>query len=361
MKTTRIYGFTEDFGSYAQVTRGFALGLTELGHTKETLEVVSLENRAFDEDEPKGLPLADVAILTGPPVAASALIEGVRHARRLVMVAPNSSRLPERTMYTVNSAATELLAPSLWAAGVLERYTTLPIIVVPHGVAPGFRPMRPLVDLEALYAEGSFRILHLSSTPNERKGTVELVRAFLVAMEKDRLPPASELRLVLAPGGKGKIMDFLSECERSPHLKQIVMMDRLGQNGADPASMAQIYSSVHLVCQPSRGEGFGMVPLEALASGCPIAATACTGHSEWFREDLPGAVKIATGEPAPIDDMIGAVAPGLLMSDVQDGIVRAYEDWHSLKAAALGNAATLSGLWSWPKQLASLVAMLEGT
>lgn len=363
MRPTRVYGFTGDYGSYAQVTRGFLSALTHHGHTPDTLEAVSLEDQhqGFGDDEPRGLPLADIGILTGPPIAASVLTEGVKHARRLVMIHPNSSKLPERTMHTVNTAATEILASSAWGATVISRYTALPVIVAPCGVDQGFAPRAPKADLEAQYEAGEFRILHLSSTTGQRKGTLELVRAFLEAMDRGRLPPNSELSLVLAPGGKGQLVDFIMDYgSKSKHTGRIVLLDRLAQYGLSPGPMAEIYSSVHVICQPSRGEGFGMVPLEALASGCPIVATACTGHSEWFTKGLPGAVRVATGAPQPVDDMVGAEAPGLLMSDLQEGLVTAHQDWTKLKAAALGNATSIGAKWSWPAQLASLIGMLEG-
>lgn len=39
-----------------------------------------------------------------------------------------------------------------------------------------------------------------------------------------------------------------------------------------------LYASAHCYLQPSRGEGFGLQPLQALAQGCPTILTAAHGH-----------------------------------------------------------------------------------
>lgn len=348
MNTIRIYGFTRDYGSYAQVTRGFQEGLIDSGFVPgEELDLVSLEDeQSFDED-PSGLPLADVAILTGPPMAAGKLTHGVKHERRLVMVAPNSDKLPERTMHTVNQHATELLSPSAWGARVLERYTDKPVRVVPHGVSAGFQT-RPH-SLGALKEQlDSFRILHLSSTDGQRKGTEELCRGFASARKSGVLPKHAQLILLLTPSARGQILDVLSELDVSD---RIVIFGRLGLEGGSPEQISELFASVHVVCQPSRGEGFGMVPLEALACGVPVVATDCTGHSEWFTSELAGAVRIPTGELAPIDDMPGALAPSLSPEHIAEALGTAYDFWQELKHQAMAAAPGISRTWSWKRRL----------
>jgi glycosyltransferase involved in cell wall biosynthesis len=49
---------------------------------------------------------------------------------------------------------------------------------------------------------------------------------------------------------------------------------------------------------PSRGEGFGMTPLEAMATGLPVIVPNAHGISEYFNEDCMYGVKYETGTPA---------------------------------------------------------------
>ena len=47
----------------------------------------------------------------------------------------------------------------------------------------------------------------------------------------------------------------------------------------DPAEERALYSMAHVYVQPSRGEGFGLRPLQAIAQGCVTIATNAHGHA----------------------------------------------------------------------------------
>jgi glycosyltransferase involved in cell wall biosynthesis len=199
-------------------------------------------------------------------------------------------------------------------------------------------------------------VLHLSSSDKQRKGTLELVQAFGVGMERGLLPPGATLQLVLTPAGRAALLDWMMDRAPMPFLRH---SSRLFGDGADPEQLSQIYSAMHLVCQPSRGEGFGMVPLESLACGTPIAATAETGHSEWFRTDLPGATVVKTRGMGPIDDAALATGPLVDVEDIATALGEAYSAWHEKKAEAIGNVEALRERWSWPNQLRSFFNWAE--
>lgn len=56
--------------------------------------------------------------------------------------------------------------------------------------------------------------------------------------------------------------------------------DRVEIIGGKLAAEAEVdlYASAHCYLQPSRGEGFGLQPLQAMAQGCPTILTAAHGH-----------------------------------------------------------------------------------
>jgi glycosyltransferase involved in cell wall biosynthesis len=114
--------------------------------------------------------------------------------------------------------------------------------------------------------------------------------------------------------------------------------------------MALIYQSCHLVCQPSRGEGFGMCPLEARACGVPVVATATTGHSDHMSPQPAGCVVVATGDDSPINDGPGALAPSLSVEAVEAALEEAYKSWRELHRAALEAAPAVAEEWSWANQ-----------
>lgn len=354
MTSVRIYGFVDGYGSYAQVTRGVALGLSGNGVTE--LDVLGVDQQSDFDEDPKGLPLADVAILTSPPALAPAMLQGSQHARRMAFVHPNSDKLPERTMAAVNACATHILAASRWSAPVIAKYTTLPILVVPHGIHPDMQVLPDLYGLDEPYQRGEFRVLHMSSSGRQRKGTIELCKAWGNLMARRALPDRSVLSLVLVPDARQRVLEWMMG-EDARKVNGIRLRDRFGVDGAPPTALArQIYSSQHVLCQPSRGEAFGLTPTEALACGVPVVATRATGHSEWFKVGLPGAVEVQVGPDAPIDDMAGATAPSLPVENLEEALLESYTGWHALKAAAVKHAATLASERSWPKQMEAFVA-----
>lgn len=351
--SVRLYGRGVGHGSHAQVTAGFAEALKEAGLIAGFV--------AFDCDPPPDEPqpggaLAPRAVFTGPLGFLPAMRRGTRHAERYAMLAPNSSFVPGNLMMALEQICTEILVPSKWAQGVVEENTGVSVRVVPHGVAAGFTENHELraVAREA-YRLGEFDVLHLSSTAYDRKGTLALLTAWGMLIAKGELPETARLRLVLEIEAMGKTMAWMAENAAGLALQSVTLTARMD---APPARLAEAYAGHHLVCQPSRGEGFGMVPLEVLACGVPIVATACTGHAEWFQPGLAGAVRVAHGLPVPLDDGPGALAPSVEPDAIAASLKEAYTRWPELDAAAAAGAAQVRAQWAWPRQLAPFMTVL---
>ncbi|HEX9642298.1 MAG TPA: glycosyltransferase family 4 protein [Candidatus Krumholzibacteria bacterium] len=359
MLAVRLYGLDRGYGSYAQVLRGIEHAFRLHGYGPERLVRVGIEERS--EEEELGLATAEVGVFLGPPIACSALQQHAQHRVRCVMVGPNSDRLPEPTMRMVNTHATHIIVPSEWAASIVHRFTQRPVIVVPHGVSPGFQP-QSAPGLERAYEEGEFRVLHLSSSTRQRKCTLELIQAWRRLRKQRALPPTSRLWLIVPAETRARLIEWCADEGETLESLGLLIGPRLGlgQEGAAPEELARVFAGVHAVCQPSRGEAFGLVPLEALATGVPIIATNSTGHSQWFTAGLDGAVPVMTQGMGPIDDLPGAQAPRVFVTDIADAIEWTYENWHKVKAAALVHAQAIRLEWSWERQTEAFIRWLEG-
>lgn len=190
-----------------------------------------------------------------------------------------------------------------------------------------------------------FRVLHLSSTACQRKGTDELLNAWGEFCRSVMSEARPKLTVVVERGAARVEAKAVSCCPPG----SVEILSRLNLNDDE---MAAYYRRFHIVCQPSRGEGFGLVPLEALCCGVPVVATArCTGHAEHLLDQAGktrhGVVDVRVGELAPIDDGPGALAPSLASEDILDALTDIYKFWPSYLFAARARADELAVEWSW--------------
>jgi glycosyltransferase involved in cell wall biosynthesis len=122
-----------------------------------------------------------------------------------------------------------------------------------------------------------------------------------------------------------------------------------------PKMFTSILRAAHIVVQPSRSEGFGLVPCEALCCGTPIVATSCTGHSAYLSGAVPGHIEVEHGPYAPIDDYPGATAPTVSEDAIAEALVRASGNWMELAEDALRCAPAFAQAWTWEKRNAAAI------
>lgn len=345
MRGVRLYGVTRTNTSWGRVTDGVRAGLDAIGAFAGFVPVDARDHDAIYTGAD-----APTAIYVGPPSMVAAMTSYGMHERRYAIVAPNSSWLPQKLVSEMLKY-TAIVAPSTWGASVVERYTGRRIAPYLHGVSRLFQPIALGVTAgavfhgaEALWSEGRFRVLHLASTPRQRKGTRELIAAWNQAANDSLLGANPELDIIVdAPEGTfGRTHPSI----RFPYR----------QLNAPAEKMRALMGGYHLVCQPSRAEGFGLTPLEARACGVPVCATACTGHADHMPQGPDaaeaGVVVVPTGPDASVDDAPEGEmsrAPSLDPQHLLAALVQCYEQWPQLHEAARAAAADVGRAWSWPR------------
>lgn len=359
----RLYGRAQGNSSHARVTRGFYDAFKDAGMLSGFvgLDLAAISEEVQQESDELALrgAVAPYGVFTGALGYVEQMMFHAAHRERWVMVAPNSTLIPKLLMREINRVATGLLAPSTWAQGVLEDlFPDLRVVCVPHGVT-ALRGSASAAELELEstrrdYHDGQFRVAHFSTSDRERKGTFELLQAWRALLADRRLPSGAELTLVLDYPARVRLIERMADEELI--VPSVKFSDRVDLG---PEEMAQFLRHYHLVCQPSRGEAFGLVPLEALCAGVPIAATNCTGHQEYMHNGVHGSVAIETGELAPIDDLEGAMAPSLEPSSIYEALWAAHPYWPALHRAAFDHRAQLSAKWDWRRQLQQFIWMLQ--
>jgi glycosyltransferase involved in cell wall biosynthesis len=173
-------------------------------------------------------------------------------------------------------AASRVTAVSRAHAASIARWIDRPIDVLPNFIdethfAPGARPV----------AE-PFRFVSVGHLVPQ-KGVDVLLRALAIC-----LAGGEQFHLTIV--GKGYEEDALQATARELGLERSVTWLGAPERNAMP----EIYRAADAFVLASRHESFGVVVIEALASGLPVVATRCGGPEEIVTEDV--------GELAPPED-----------------------------------------------------------
>jgi glycosyltransferase involved in cell wall biosynthesis len=175
---------------------------------------------------------------------------------------------------------------------------------------------------------GAARYVLALGTIEPRKNLAMLVRAFDAIA--DRHP---DVHLVLAGARGWRMSEFDLALRDARHAERVVVSGRV-----DDTQRADLLAGATVLAYPSLYEGFGLPPLEAMASGVPVLATSV------------GALPEILGDAAllvpPSDD---ALVDGLAQVLEDEGLRR------RLKARGTARAAQ----FSWDRCTDELVAVYE--
>jgi len=252
-----------------------------------------------------------------PPTGAQAVVtvHDVTPLRYPELVEGASTRYAAVLRAAIRRGAV-IHTPSRWVAGeVVEDLGVDParVVAIAHGAPP---PGRGEPGAGHHQAGGDRYILALG-TIEPRKGLPDLVRAFGRLAEEDH-----ELRLVLAgPLGWGEEAVEAAQAGLFEAARRRVR--RLGW--VNPERRNDLLAGAAVLAYPSRYEGFGLPPLEAMAAGVPVVASDA------------GALPEVLGSAAalvPVGD-VDALARALAQALALDGVAR-----QRVVAAGRAHAAT---------------------
>ena len=210
--------------------------------------------------------------------------------------------------------------------------------VVPHGVVT--RRFTPAEDRAAAWAAlgygGTMGIATIGRVRPE-KGTDAFVGAMI-----DLLPTLpGAVALVV---GKATRQHAGFEAALKAQVAQAGLSDRIIFTGLVPHdTLLQIMKAASLVMQLPRGEGFGIVPQEAMASGTPFLATDAGAYADLAANSNAG--RIVT--PSEASDAARAILtdPDRLAAMSRAARIAA-ETRYSIETEAAGIAAVYEEIWA---------------
>ena len=189
------------------------------------------------------------------------------------------------------------------AAEYLRTLTDDPIEIIPNGIHTGhFRSPAHLADLPKAKT-----ILYIGRI-EKRKGVKYLLRAFQILQE--RQPDA---RLIIA--GDGVDREKMQELAEELQLRKVEFLGYI-----DDHTKLQLLHSADLFCSPAiYGESFGIVLLEAMASGLVTVA----GNNPGYESVMTGLGQLSLVDPR--DSKEFAHRMELLLTD--EGIRQLWKKW----------------------------------
>lgn len=179
--------------------------------------------------------------------------------------------------------------------------------------------------------------------------------------------PTSEFRFMIAGRGarKGTDLAYKAFCEVFPMAQPLnggpipkLIMKSLRGHGdfyrtgiqhvtglLTPDAEADLYESIHCYIQPSRGEGFGLQPLQAIAMGRPTILTEDHGHAAFADLGVP-----ISSVPEPSEYFIYGDAgewwePNF--EELCEGMFDVYNNWEAHAEKAKASAQVVAEKFTW--------------
>lgn len=214
------------------------------------------------------------------------------------------------------------------------------VVTVPLGVDPnrwGFTPRPPLGRY--------FRFLHGGS--GSRKGQDVAHKAFLAAFPEgswgDGPVPYMTFK---SPRGMMKVGADGRPAETGQTLHLTDRMECV-QGHVSAEEEVALYAAAHCYVQPSRGEGFGLQPLQAIAQGLPTILTDAHGHADFAHLGYG-----IDSTKVPADYFIYGNHPDMCwwepdVDDLVDQMRWVYENYGQAQAHAEHSAKEVAAGWTW--------------
>lgn len=108
--------------------------------------------------------------------------------------------------------------------------------------------------------------------------------------------------------------------------------------------MREFYLNTHLYLGPSWGEGKNLPALEAMSSGCPVAATDFGGHHEWIREDIGYPLTYSLAEHRE-----GSCSARVDKDAMKDAMLSAYKDRSTAREKGARAAQLIPAQMDWAR------------
>ena len=179
-----------------------------------------------------------------------------------------STVIPEKWKTNL-SLVDEIWTTSNWCANVFEDNGYKDVKVFPHGIEPIWKPMKRKDD-------GVIKFLHLGE-PAPRKAGQMVVDAFSALYGNN---PGYSLTIKAYKSNTTRIYNNYIDRNIVGLPNEIYKNINIITDELNTEELVKLYHDHDVLVYPSYGEGFGFIPLQALATGMPTICTSGWAHYE---------------------------------------------------------------------------------
>jgi glycosyltransferase involved in cell wall biosynthesis len=261
---------------------------------------------------------------------------------RIIFTMFESDKIPD-DWHDYLEAADLVIVPSKWCQSVFEKSGFKPT-VVPLGYDANLFQFKQRENKAKKHEP--FTFLHYNAF-NVRKGFLEVFKAF--TEEFDTAEPVK--------------MIFKTVQENPPPLirKEMYPNIEIIKGQSSDGELLDICARSDCFVFPSRGEGFGLTPLEAMATGLPAIVPNAHGITEYFDKNYMYEVKVGGTCPAIYSRYKGIDVGKMVVCDIKD--LRKQMRWvyeHQDEALAMGKkAAKYVQKWTYANTALALKEIIE--
>jgi len=218
------------------------------------------------------------------------------------------------------------IAPSLFCKEEFEKAgVTVPIHYIPHCI--NLDLYHPNVNFDKQFGKFTFMFM---GTWRKRKGYDVLLRAW-----ENEFKSSEPVRLIIKTDRAPKAQNYCKQFVKNAAEIQIL------DNSISEQDMPCFMKAADCVVLPSRGEGFGLVGLQALALGIPLITPSHTGCQEYSELGMTYNIPVRAYKHEPEMDQInqftGRVWAEIGVEDVQRAMRTVYENYDEYLRKVMGN------------------------
>lgn len=231
--------------------------------------------------------------------------------------------------------ADEIWTPTPWLTEHFARTLDKPTFTYPHGVEKMWKPKRHYYD-----ESNPFIFFHIGE-PQYRKNGQMVAEAFIELFGND---PKYRLIMKGTTMNTTRIFDEQGSILGSPagmYENIINVNDMLSDE-----QMVALHQQVHCLVYPSIGEGFGLHPLEALATGLP---TICTSNWAIYDKFITVPIEGKLG-PSPHEDLHPGETFNVTKEQVKSAMIDMVENYEKYAKETFKNSFLIHEEYDWAKQ-----------